>query len=399
MQAIKFDVSDLSFPASLVELDEPALPNDAWARVAVMAGGICGSDLHLFQPSEGGGSPTLAGGGAPAAAFLFGHEIAGRVIEVGADCPVPVGTRVAVDPCIPCAVRGIEPVCVNCARGWTSSCLSLDSRVFTWGRSLGFTEGLGGGWADQVLAHHSMLHQLPDRLPDRAGSLHEPVSIAVHGLARRPPEDGQPVLIVGGGIIGLAALLAVRHLFPDSPVTVLARHAHQAEAARAGGAAHTVTGAGEAAFAELADLAGGRSIGAGDERMLMGGFPYVIEAVGTAGSITDSLRAAHHRGTVLILGALGYGRIDMTPVWYKELDVVGSIDHTAHPPASIGAAAGGPAHSIDVALEVLAAAPAGFDRVLVTHEFPVAGYREALGAALDKRGSRAIKVVFRPDSG
>jgi threonine dehydrogenase-like Zn-dependent dehydrogenase len=152
--------------------------------VAVTAGGVCGSDLHLFSPSAGG-SPTLVSIGT--LPFLLGHEIAGTIVEVGPDCPWSNGTRVAVDPILPCKVRGIDPPCANCARGWPSSCLELDSRVLTPGRSIGFTDGLGGGWAEQVVAHPSMLHEIPEGVPDRAASLHEPVSIALHGLGRRPP--------------------------------------------------------------------------------------------------------------------------------------------------------------------------------------------------------------------
>ena len=99
---------------------------------------------------------------------------------------------------------------------------------------------LGGGWAEQVLAHASMLHPIPDAVPDRAGCLHEPVSIACHGLLRAPPVDGDPVLVVGAGIIGLASVAAIKALFPRCPVTVLARHGHQADAAVACGADHVV---------------------------------------------------------------------------------------------------------------------------------------------------------------
>ena len=59
MLAARFDLADPDFPVSLVDLDEPALPGPAWARVAVTAGGICGSDLHLFGHGTGP-SPTLA---------------------------------------------------------------------------------------------------------------------------------------------------------------------------------------------------------------------------------------------------------------------------------------------------------------------------------------------------
>jgi threonine dehydrogenase-like Zn-dependent dehydrogenase len=222
------------------------------------------------------------------------------------------------------------------------------------------------------------------------------VSIAMHGLARRPPEDGAPILIVGGGIIGLTALLAVSAYFPENPVTVLVRYPHQADAARACGATHVVMGSGAAAFEELAALTGGRAVGHRDDRMLMGGFPYVIEAAGGAAAVTDALRAADHRGTVLTLGAVGIAKIDMSPIWYKQLLVVGSVDHGPNPSSVIGRAPEGLDHSVDAALEVLAAQAFPPD-LLVTHEFPLEGYREAVAAGLDKASSQAMKLVFRPN--
>ena len=83
-------MADPAFPASLVDLPEPELPSGAWARVAVTAGGICGSDLHLFAHNTGP-SPTLTSlGSFP---FVLGHEIAGHVIESGPECSCPVGTQ------------------------------------------------------------------------------------------------------------------------------------------------------------------------------------------------------------------------------------------------------------------------------------------------------------------
>jgi threonine dehydrogenase-like Zn-dependent dehydrogenase len=394
VRAVQFDLADPAFPATLADLPEPELPGAAWARVGVTVGGICGSDLHLFAHNTGP-SPTLMGMGG-SLPFVLGHEIAGRVIEAGPKCPHAVGTRVAVDPCIPCAARGIDPPCATCALGWTSSCLNLDSRVVSGGRSLGFTEGLGGGWGDQALAHVSMLHPVPDAVPDRAASLHEPVSIACHGLLRAPPRDGEPVLIVGAGIIGLATLAALKGLFPRCPVTVLARHDHQAAAAAACGADHVVrTDADNAHFHELARLAGARVVGRKAHVMLMGGFPYVVEAVGAPQSVTEALRAVAHRGTVLLLGAAGVSEVDLTPVWYKEAGLIGSIDHTVDAGTAPGLAGGPDRHSVDRALDVLEAGLLPHDAV-VTHEFPLEEYRAAIETAIDRRNSHAIKVVFRP---
>jgi L-iditol 2-dehydrogenase len=393
VRAVQFDMADPEFPASLVDLPEPDLPGSSWARIAVTTGGICGSDLHLFAHNTGP-SPTLAAMGA--LPFVLGHEIGGRIVETGADCPHPVGTRVAVDPCIPCVARGIEPLCANCARGWTSSCLNLDSRIISAGRTLGFTQDLGGGWSESVLAHGSMLHPLPDAISDRAASLYEPVSIACHGLMRAAPDDGDPVLIVGAGIIGLATLAALRGLFPQCEVTVLVRHPHQAEAARSCGADHVVVSdADNGHFEELAALSGSRVVGRKKHVMLMGGFPYVVEAVGSPQSVTDALRAVAHRGTVLLLGVAGISEVDLTPIWYKEAALVGSIDHTVDASSAPGLAGGPDRHSVDRALDVLAAGLLP-DAVVVTHEFTLEDYRQAIETAIDRQRTQAIKVVFRP---
>jgi threonine dehydrogenase-like Zn-dependent dehydrogenase len=393
VRAVVFDMVDPAFPASLTEVPEPDLPGPSWARVQVTTGGICGSDLHLFAHNTGP-SPTLASIGT--FPFVLGHETAGRVVEAGPNCSVAIGTRVVVDPCIPCLPRGIEPPCANCVRGWTSSCLNLDSRIVSSGRSLGFTQDLGGGWADYVTAHDSMLHPMPDSIPDRGASLYEPVSIACHGLLRAMPVDGEPVLIVGAGIIGLASLAALRGLFPRCPVTVLARHPHQGETAEACGAHHVVYSDPENGhWEQLASLSGSRVVGRKRHQMLMGGFPFVVEAVGSPASVTDALRAVAHRGTVLLLGAAGISEVDLTPIWYKEAALVGSIDHTVDAHSSPGLAGGAGRHSVDRALDVLGAGLLP-DSVVVTHEFELQDYRQAIEAAIDRQTSHAIKVVFRP---
>ncbi len=364
MRAVQFDYSDPQFPASFVEVPEPELPGPEWARVAVGAGGICGSDLHLFSHNVGP-TPTLFS--MVSLPFVLGHEISGTVIEAGSSCPVEVGTAVAVDPCIPCLARGIDPPCDNCARGWTSSCLNLDSRVVSVGRTLGFTQDLGGGWAEQVLAHVSMIHSLPAGVPEGAACLHEPLSIACHGLLRAPPPNGVSVLIVGAGVIGLAALSALRGLYPDCPVTVLARHDGQAKAAARCGAGAVVRHRQDGShFEELASLSGGRLIGFKSDVMVMGGFPYVVEAVGAPRSVTEALRAVAHRGTVLLLGAAGVSEVDLTPVWYKEAALVGSIDHSADSAGAPGPAGGPGRHSLDRALDILAAGLFPADAV-ITH--------------------------------
>jgi threonine dehydrogenase-like Zn-dependent dehydrogenase len=179
-------------------------------------------------------------------------------------------------------------------------------------------------------------------------------------------------------------------------VTVLARHDHQARAAGACGADHVViSDAGHGHVEELAALSGARVIGRKHHVMLMGGFPYVVEAVGAPQSVTEALRAVAHRGTVLLLGAAGISEVDLTPIWYKEAALVGSIDHTVDAGSAPGLAGGPDRHSVDRALDILAAGLLPH-QVVVTHEFGLEDYRDAVETAIDRINSQAIKVVFRP---
>ena len=194
---------------------------------------------------------------------------------------------------------------------------------------------LGG----QVLAHDSMLHPLPDAVPDRGASLYEPVSIACHGLMRAMPDDGEPVLVVGAGIIGLASLAALRGLFPDCPVTVLARHPHQASGGR--GLRGRPRRHGDPRQRPLGGAGGterrpGRRPQAprhADGRLPLrrrGGGIAGVGHRGAAGRRAPGHRPPARRGRI--------SEVDLTPIWYKEAALVGSIDHTVD--ARLGARAG-----------------------------------------------------------
>ncbi len=77
--------------------------------------------------------------------------------------------------------------------------------------------------------------------------------------------------------------------------------------------------------------------------------------MGAPRSVTEALRAVAHRGTVLLLGAAGVSEVDLTPIWYKEAALVGSIDHTVDSGRRRDWPAGPDRHSVDRALDILAA--------------------------------------------
>ena len=384
VRSARLDFADPEHPVSLVEVDEPTLPRGDWAKVRVTAGGICGSDLHAIFP-DGSGTPTFL----PLVGFPMelGHELGGVLTEVGPDCPLPVGTRVAVDPLVGCAARGLEP-CPSCRVGLYSSCQALNVGEPS-GFGHGFASGIGGGWSDVVVAHRSQLHPASGAVDDRAMALVEPLSISLHGVLRKEPEHGAPCLVIGAGSIGLAAVAALRHLAPTSEVTVLARHAHQIEAARALGAHHVLTSGEPAAdLAALVEVGGGRITGTGRASMVWGGFPYVVDAVGSPASMNLALKVTGQLGTLLLLGAIANASVDLGPLWFKNIDVVGSFGYAMHDRR------GERVHTFDLALELLAAGAFPSDLV-VTHTFPLDDVRHALAVANDREHG-AIKVQLLP---
>jgi threonine dehydrogenase-like Zn-dependent dehydrogenase len=187
----------------------------------------------------------------------------------------------------------------------------------------------------------------------------------------------------------LATAVALGELAPTSEVTVLARHPHQAEAARALGAARVVT-SGESGddVSTLAEVSGGRVTGSGRAALVWGGFPYVVDAVGSPSSMNLALKVVGQEGTLLLLGAIANATVDLGPLWFKNVDVVGSFGYARH------AMRDATMHTFDLALRVLAAG-AFPSELIVTHTYGLDDVREALGVA-NARDRGALKVQLLP---
>jgi L-iditol 2-dehydrogenase len=163
--------------------------------IRVKACGICGTDLRIFR--HGHRKIEL-----PA---VIGHEIVGRVEEVGAGIPAEQidyapGTMVMVTPGIPCGR------CNNCLRGLF--CTNKTSIAYHY----------PGGFAEYLRVPargvRSVILPLPDPLPPGQKPsdyvVAEPLACALNGLERlgKIPLEGRG-LVIGAGAIGvlLAKLL------------------------------------------------------------------------------------------------------------------------------------------------------------------------------------------------
>jgi threonine dehydrogenase-like Zn-dependent dehydrogenase len=341
--------------------------------------GICASDLSLLLAKA---DPAAAPVALPGNLRIYlGHEVVGEVTEVGAGVTsVRPGARVVMESRFTgptCLSQEIDPPCRHCAAGHTRLCENASLRRGPL--------GVGGGWGDGYTAHESEVRRVPDDLSDDQASLIEPMAVGLHGVLRRPPKNGEQVLVLGAGIIGLLTAQCVKLVAPECRLTVLARHPHQAQAAARLGADVVLRGGD--LYEQVAEQTGGRLYRALLNRgMILGGFDVVYDCVGRSETVLDSLRWARAGGSVVLIGIdLSLLKVDLNPVWYQEVDLVGS--HTFGPEPDAGGR-----HTFELVMDHLRAGRL-HDAGLITHRFPLDQYRRAIDAALHKK-SGALKVTL-----
>jgi threonine dehydrogenase-like Zn-dependent dehydrogenase len=365
-------------PLRLVEQADPGPPGESWSRVEPVLSGICGSDLGLLT---GRSSPYL--GPLTSMPFVPGHEVVGRTLD---ELPgLPRGSRVVVDPVLRCTSRGV-PACPACIAGHTSRCDHITTGGLSAGLQTGFCADTGGGWSRRMLAHSSQLLAVPDALPDEIAVLLEPLACAVHAVRRVSINPGASVLVIGAGTVGLLTLLALRKLTAAGEVHVIAKHAHQAERARELGATQVIgtDNTARALRRSTGALLMEPELGAG---YLLGGMDLAFECTGVTTGLDTALRSLRAGGTVVASG-MPSGRVDLTPLWYRELHLVGAY----------ASAVGDESRRGDFPEAITLAGSAPLDGYVDT-KYPLERWRDALDHAAAAGRLGTIKVVFAPGQG
>lgn len=334
---------------SVVEEAERA-PGEGEVLVQVVNAGICGSDLHWYR----GDFP-------PQASRTPGHEIGGVVAAVGSGVAgLSEGDVVGVEPLLRCGS------CGHCVAGRYNQCQVA-------GGLIGIA--VDGGMAQQVFAPREAVFAAPAGVDGELAAIAEPLACSVHGFEEITLGDGETVLVIGGGSIGLTAQLAAQAY--GARVIMLARYPHQQEAARQLGAAEVI-GDDEAGKRRLAELAADDAI------------DVVAECVGGhADTIRTSVDAVRRLGRVVILGVFAIDDAGLNPLTLlgREITMVGAVTY---------AAPGGRVPDYQKALEMLTGCREEA-RSLITHRFGLDGVNEAFDTALDK-GSLSVKVHLTPNA-
>ncbi len=367
-------------PLHLADLPDPSLPAANWVRVRNHLCGICGSDLHqIFLDASLDVAPVAL----PSHQRIYlGHEMVGTIVEAGpAVTSFAVGDRVVRwgrgDDCL---ARGLAELCPACQRGHRVLCeRASEPRAH---------EPAGGGFGDTFITPAATLLPVPPALSDEQAIFTEPLAVAIHAAWRRQPQPGEQVLVLGCGTIGFLLIQVLRHIQPDCTITALAEFDWQGELARSFGTSQVIL-VREDAYVQTAALTGARLYtGRSHNRMLLGGYDVVFDVVGSPRSLTDALRWTRAGGTVVLVGVnLHRMSVDLTPVWYQEVDLRGAVGH------DVVTWQGGTGSTFEWAMRWMAAG-AVQTQPLLTHRFPLDDYRAAFATAVDKRTSRSIKVAL-----
>jgi len=157
------------------ERERPSM-KDGHAIIQIKRIGICGTDLHAFEGTQ------------PFFEYprILGHEVAGDLVEFDNAPGFHIGERVTFIPYFSCGT------CIACRSGLPNCCSCI--KVCGVHVNGGFVEYLSVPSAS--LVHSEGLNY--DEL-----SLVEPLAIGAHGVRRAGVKEGEFVLVVGAGPIGL----------------------------------------------------------------------------------------------------------------------------------------------------------------------------------------------------
>lgn len=277
----------------VVEERPDPTPGHGEVQLAIVATGICGSDIHGFTGKNG---RRVAG-------QIMGHESVGRIVALGEGTETS-GLRIGQVATFNPLILPEEDLKTFAGREQHSP----NKRV------IGVAADIVSAFAQQVLVPMRNIVPLPDSMPIAYGALIEPIAVAVHAVNRAGVRTGDGVLVIGGGPIGQSIVLA---------------------ALRAGAAAVLVSEV-DPERRSLCERLGARTIDprvaplAEQVRAALGGLADVaLDAVGITPTVNDALVSTAFGGTVCLVG-MGNQRLDLDAfrVSTEERTLVGSFSYS-----------------------------------------------------------------------
>jgi len=248
----------------LIDIPKPA-PKDGEVLLKVRACAICGSDVHGWHGTNGRREPPM----------VMGHELSAEVKVLGSGCKdLAVGDAVAIQPLIPCWE------CDYCKKGMENICPTR--------RVLGVLSE-NGAMTEYITMPEKHCFLMPAGMNFATGSLAEPFAVSYSAVKKAGDLAGKNVLVVGGGTIGLLALMAAGLQNPGKLALSDLSDSRLAVAKKLGAHA-TINPAREDFDAKIDEIFGGEKA------------DVTIEAVGASPTVNQAINATAPGGICVWIG-------------------------------------------------------------------------------------------------
>ncbi len=281
-----------------IRIEQVPIPKAETGELVVRVGAAltCGTDLKVFR--RGYHARMIV----PPA--LFGHELAGTVVEAGGGViDYAPGDRVVALNSAPCGL------CFFCERGQENLC---DDILFNNGAYAEFIR-----IPARIVAKNTL--RIPDHVKLEHAALTEPLACAVHGFEDSHPRPGDTVAVIGGGPLGLM-ILHVAALAGCETIAIV-KHDGQVEAAKQLGASHVVqTTSMRKAIKETRALTEKNR-----------GVDIAIEAVGVPEAWQEAVELVRKGGCVNFFGGCALGThvtLDTNRIHYSDITLRATFHHT-----------------------------------------------------------------------
>ncbi len=263
--------------------------------VRIKAALTCGTDLKVYR--QGFHARMIV------PPSVFGHELAGIVEEVGEGVEsFAPGMRVVSANSGPCNN------CFFCERHMANLCEDL--------------QFINGAYAEFIKIPERVVQQnlllLPDNLDFREAALVEPLACVLRAVEETAIIEGDTVVVVGMGPIGLMFVQVLKSL--GAKVIAVAKRANQLALAAQMGADHVLDSTHSNVIEQVRKITDGRR-----------GADVVIEAVGSTETWQQAMGMVRRGGTINLFGGCPSGThipLDTTLIHYSEITIKASFHHT-----------------------------------------------------------------------
>lgn len=335
----------------IAEVERPILPASDYVLARVRVAGICGTDLRHWKVED----PSVE-------CHIVGHELAGEVVEVGADVfNVKPGDRVVIE-----TVMG-DGVCPYCTIQRYNICEHLyDVR----------TQYVARAYAEYVAGPASKFYRLPDHVSFAEAALVDTLSVCLHGQHLSGLTINDKVVVIGAGCIGLGQLMLAKASGADVMITDIVDSA--LDLARSLGADHVLNTNRDDWQQAVLDWTDGR------------GADIVFECAGGEAmpiTLPQATKMVRRGGKVVLIGGFDEGETSIPLEWQRiqmsEIQLIPSASFAYHQIY--------PEQAQVVELIANGKLPVA---KLITHRFPLDRINEAFEVARDKEGTGAVFVAL-----